>query len=86
MDSNFNTLGPALVIIFIIAIGLVIVGIIPYWKIYQRIGQSGALSLLQLIPLVNLIMLYILAYGDWPIEREAKRTQDELWQLKNSKS
>jgi len=44
--------------------------IVPYWKIYSRTGQPGAMALLQLIPLVNIVMLYVLAFSEWPIERE----------------
>jgi len=65
-------------IILVIILIVVAITIIPYWKIYQRTGQSGAMSLLQLIPLVNIIMLYILAFGDWPIERELGEVKQKL--------
>jgi len=68
------------ILLFILAIILIVVAIsiIPYWKIYQRTGQSGAMSLLQLIPLVNIIMLYVLAFGDWPLERELGEVKQKL--------
>ena len=37
----------------------------PYWKIFSKAGFSGALSLLMLIPLANLIVLYVVAFSDW---------------------
>ena len=46
-----------------------IVAIIPFWKICTRVGLSPWLSLLLIVPLVNLIFLYWLAFSAWPIER-----------------
>jgi hypothetical protein len=40
-----------------------IVTIIPFWPIFRKAGFSGALSLLMLIPGVNLIVLYIVAFS-----------------------
>ncbi len=42
--------------------------IIPIWKILQRIGLQPALSLLMLVPLVNLLLLYYVAFTKWPRE------------------
>ena len=42
---------------------LFIVAIIPFWQIFRKAGFPGALSLLMLIPGVNLILLYIVAFS-----------------------
>ncbi len=42
-----------------------IVAIIPAWRICQRIGYPGALGVLIVIPLVNLFLLYFLAFSEW---------------------
>jgi uncharacterized membrane protein YhaH (DUF805 family) len=39
--------------------------IIPYWRIFSKAGFSGWLSLLILFPLVNLIVLYVVAFSEW---------------------
>ena len=39
--------------------------VIPYWKIFSKAGFSGWLSLLILLPLINLIVLYIVAFSEW---------------------
>ena len=49
-------------IVFLLVIPILV---IPYWKIFSKAWFSGALSLLMLIPLVNLIVLYIVAFSDW---------------------
>lgn len=51
---------------------MIIMGIImvlPFWKICTKIGYHGALSLLVLIPLVNLGLFYYLAFSQWPIHK-----------------
>jgi hypothetical protein len=42
--------------------------VIPYWKIFSKAGFAGALSLLMILPLVNLIVLYIVAFSEWKIK------------------
>jgi len=40
--------------------------VVPFFQLWQRTGHSGWMSLLMLIPVVNLIMLYVLAFKEWP--------------------
>lgn len=47
-----------------------ILAIVIYWKIFSKAGYSGARSLLLLIPVVNLIILIMFAFSEWPIQRE----------------
>jgi hypothetical protein len=39
--------------------------VLPYWMIFKKAGFAPALSLLIVIPLVNLIVLYVIAFSDW---------------------
>ncbi len=39
--------------------------IVPFWKIYSKAGFPGWLALLMFIPLVNLIVLYVVAFSEW---------------------
>ena len=41
--------------------------LIPMWQIFKKAGFAPALSLLMLLPLVNLIMLYVLAFSRWKV-------------------
>jgi len=45
--------------------------IVPFWKILQRLGYSPYLSLLTVLPFVNVGLLYFIAFTDWPMERDA---------------
>lgn len=51
---------------FIFLIGAAIV-IIPMWFVWKKAGFSPWLSLLCIIPVVNLIMLYVLAFTEWKV-------------------
>jgi len=48
------------------AIGMLIY-IIPFWFIFKKAGFSPVLSLLLIIPLVNIVMLYVLAFSEWKV-------------------
>jgi hypothetical protein len=48
---------------------LFIVGIIivlPFWKIFTKAGFPGPLSILMLIPFVQILMIFFLAFAEWP--------------------
>lgn len=42
---------------------LLVIIVIPFWPIFRKAGFSGALSLLILVPGVNLILLYIVGFS-----------------------
>jgi uncharacterized membrane protein YhaH (DUF805 family) len=65
----------AIVIAFLVAfIVLVIVAIklLICCKIFSKAGYSWALGLLMLIPIVNIIMAFFLAFADWPVNKELR--------------
>ena len=54
-----------LIILFILSFnGLLFV--LPFWRIFSKAGFPGTLSLLMLLPIVNVIMLFYLAFAEWP--------------------
>ncbi len=50
----------------IILIGLAIL-IVPFWFICKKAGFSPWLSLLNIVPLGNLILIYVLAFAQWKV-------------------
>ncbi len=44
-----------------------------YCKIFAKAGYCWALGLLMMVPIVNIIMLCLLAMGDWPVLRELRQ-------------
>lgn len=57
----------AMTIMPIIGVIFLVITIIPYWMIWKKAGFSPWLSLLLVIPLVNLAMLYVLAFSEWKV-------------------
>jgi hypothetical protein len=60
-------------LLFIVVILAVMV--IPLWRIVAKTGMPGVLSLLLFVPLANVIMLLVLAFSKWPIERRLEEAQ-----------
>lgn len=40
--------------------------VIPAWRILQKAGYPGVLSLLVMVPLLNLVLLWVFAFANWP--------------------
>ena len=55
-------------LIFYLLISILV--IVPFWKIFERVGHSPSFSILMVVPLVNLFFLYYLAFSEWPIFRK----------------
>jgi len=49
--------------------------LVPFWKIFQKAGFSGALAILMLVPIANVIMIFFLGFAEWP---SLKRPQPPL--------
>jgi hypothetical protein len=60
----------ALLIPIIISLAITIFILICNWRIVSKAGYSGALSLLMLIPIANIIVYIIFAFSKWPIQQE----------------
>ena len=57
-------------VVLIISLALTIFFAIVYWKIFAKAGYSGAMGLLMFVPIANIIVLCVLAFGEWPIYKE----------------
>ena len=57
--------GPQMMLVFAALI------IVPFWFIFKKVGHPPWLGLLMAVPIVNLAMLYFLAFSDWPSSRES---------------
>ncbi|MBS1814268.1 MAG: hypothetical protein JSS87_05285 [Acidobacteria bacterium] len=41
--------------------------VVPYWFIFKKAGFPPAISLLMFFPLLNLLILYIVAFSRWKV-------------------
>ena len=49
-----------------------------WWRVFAKTGWGGAMGLLMLLPIINLIMLLVLAFAEWPVQAEVRRLRREL--------
>ena len=62
--------------IFVIVLALLIIvpiKILIFCMICHKAGYSWALGLLMLVPIANIILVFVLAFGDWPVRRELRQ-------------
>ncbi len=61
--------------LFIVAILIAPITVIvlpPFWVIFKKAGFQPILSVLMMVPLVNLAMLYFVAFSEWKAEPAQK--------------
>jgi hypothetical protein len=51
-------------IIIVVALAVVI---LPFWFICKKAGFSPWLSLLNIVPFGNIVLIYVLAFADWKV-------------------
>jgi hypothetical protein len=62
--------------IFVFALALLIIvpiKLLICCMVFHKAGYSWALGLLMLVPIANIIMIFVLAFGDWPVRRELRQ-------------
>jgi ATP/ADP translocase len=59
---------------FAILVGFIVlvISILAFCKIFSKAGYCWAFGLLALVPFGTLIMILILAFADWPIQKELR--------------
>ena len=56
--------GHLVILLFLVPTFLAIM-IAPYWQIFRKAGFAPALSVLLIVPLVNLALLYYIGFSEW---------------------
>jgi uncharacterized membrane protein YhaH (DUF805 family) len=70
-----NHLGPDSFATLLVCLIMIAIVVVPFVRIFQKAGRTGWWAVLILIPIVNIIVLWIFAFSQWPA----------LDRLKNSK-
>jgi hypothetical protein len=52
--------------LIVIASICAIIVIIPFWKIFSKAGFFPPFSLLMAVPIVNILVIYYVAFAKWP--------------------
>src|SRR5436309_4292329 len=72
--------GVMTLIMLLIGLAVIVFSVVIYWKIFSKAGYSGALGLLMFVPIANIIVLCILAFGNWPIYKELNYLRQQVAQ------
>ncbi|HJQ03479.1 MAG TPA: DUF805 domain-containing protein [Jatrophihabitans sp.] len=72
MNSSDSSSGleTGLGILIVIYAVILIVAVWAYVRIIRRAGYSGWWILIGLVPVVNVVMFFVFAFKEWPIQRE----------------
>jgi hypothetical protein len=62
----------------VIWLSVLILTALVFCKIFSKAGYHWAMGLIMLIPIGNLVMLLILAFGEWPIQRQLRAYQQGM--------
>ena len=63
--ATWVALLPILFLVIGIPVTLLLV-VLPFWFICKKAGFHGALSLLMLVPVANVVLPFVLAFVEWP--------------------
>lgn len=55
----------------------VIIRAVIFCMVFHKTGYHWALGLLTLVPIANIIMLFVLALGDWPVLKELRQLKQK---------
>ena len=71
-----------IVLAFSILVALIVtaITILVHCKIFAKAAFSWALGLLMMVPIANIIMLFYLAFADWPIWKELRQLRQRCGQ------
>ena len=70
--------GPILIVLFgLMLLAVIVLKLVICCKIFAKTGYGWALGLLMLIPIVDIIMAFVLAFGDWPVCRELRMLKQQ---------
>lgn len=69
---DFSAFGSTDLFFPVLVVGIIVLSLLPAWRICSKAGYPGVLSLCLCIPLVNLFFILFFAFSEWPIERELR--------------
>jgi hypothetical protein len=62
-----------------VIIVLAVLWVWAYWRIFTKAGYPGAMGILMVIPLLNVIMLFFLAFSEWPVLKELNALRESVF-------
>jgi uncharacterized membrane protein YhaH (DUF805 family) len=78
----YDAIGPIVIIVaavlfLVMFLAMLVITAVVYCKIFHKAGYHWALGLLMLVPIVCIIMPFVLAFGQWPIQKELEQLRQQ---------
>ena len=70
----------------VVGLLLAVIFFVAYIQIIRRAGYSGWWVLVLFVPLLNIVMLLVFAYKEWPIQRELRELRGWASQIQRGPS
>jgi hypothetical protein len=74
----------AFVLIGFLVLTIAVIKVLIWCKLFSKAGYSWALGLLTLLPIVDIVMYFFLAFADWPVRKELRLLKSQQKQKENS--
>jgi hypothetical protein len=63
--------------LLVVATICAVIVIIPFWKIFSKAGFFPIFSLLMAVPVLNILVLYYVAFARWPALKKTVLSKDK---------
>ena len=78
MPVFFAAPGPVELMILLLIVGIMLpAAVLPFWMICIKAGFPGWYSLAVLIPILQLVLMFFLAFAEWPALRQHEGPQQD---------
>jgi hypothetical protein len=62
-----------ILVLFLLVFPTVLCVVLPLWRILVKAGYPGPVSLLAPVPVIGVVVIFWLAFSEWPLERLARQ-------------
>lgn len=82
VSTQYAPIFVMIVVFFLVLVALIVtaITILAHCKIFAKAGFSWALGLLMMVPVANIIMMFYLAFADWPVWKELRQLRQQCGQ------
>jgi hypothetical protein len=73
MRTMWDNMGGLPILVLLMVPLFVVLTVLPLWMICKKAGFSPAISLLGLIPILGTVLMFYLAFAEWPALNPSNR-------------
>ncbi|MGD0902261.1 MAG: hypothetical protein ABR924_04885 [Terracidiphilus sp.] len=62
-------------LLFLMSVGLLFIA--PFWQIFKKAGYIPLVSLVMIVPYLNVLAFFWLAFSDWPVLKRLRNLEGD---------